>query len=145
MDDDDARVPTLLLCYGRLDARDTAISRLVETAAEGHRIAVLRAGAPTLPNTATEMEPHIVIRSTPVGCVCCTAGSMFRAALFGLLRSSCPKRLVVDLGSGDHVPKLEAEMHRESLCRVLRLVGRIDLTALLDIRNLDWPVNLPSP
>lgn len=142
MDDNDARVPTLLLCCGRLDDRDAAISRLAETATEGHRMAVLRAGVPALPNAATAMGPHIVIRSAPVGCVCCTAGVMFRAALFGLLRSSRPKRLVVDLGSGDYAASLEAELRREALCRVLRLVGRIDLTALLDIRNLDWPVNL---
>lgn len=140
MNSDDARVPTLLLCAGSHGDRDMAVARLVEPAARGHTIAVLRVGAGMFSSAGTPVGPHIVVRPAPIGCPCCTAGVMFRAALFGLLHSARPARLVVDLGLGDYVAKLEAELQGESLPRVLRLVGRIDLNALHKIRAITWPV-----
>jgi len=72
---------------------------------------------------------HVVVRRAPIGCLCCTAGVVFRVALFGLLHASRPARLIVDLGPGDHVAPLEAEFQSESLARVVRVVGRVDLEA----------------
>ena len=145
MNNDDLRVPTLLLCAGGQDERDTAVARLVEPAAAGRPIAVLRAGAGPLSSPDAPMGPHVVVRRAPIGCLCCTARVGFRVALFGLLHSTRPARLVVDLGPGDHVATLEAELRGESLARVLRLVGRVDLNAFLGLRALAWPVDLQPP
>ena len=54
---------------------------------------------------------------------------VFRAALLGLLHASRPARLIVDLGPGEHVATLAAELQGESLGRVLHLVARADLDA----------------
>lgn len=142
--DDKARVPTLLLCGGSRDERDAAIARLAEPVAGGHPIAVLRTGTGMFSSPAAPLGPHVVVKRTPIGCLCCTATVVFRTALFGLLHASRPARLVVDLGPGEHVATLEAEFQGESLARVARLVGRVDLDASGDIRALSWPADPPA-
>lgn len=81
-------------------------------------------GAPSAP-----LGSNVVVKWAPIGCLCCTAGVVFRVALFGLLHATRPGRLVVDLGPGAHVATLESELRGESLGRVVRLVGRVDLDA----------------
>jgi hypothetical protein len=127
MSNDDARVPALVLCGGSLEDRDAAIARLAEPVAGGHPVAVLRTGAGMFASPTTALGPHVVVKRAPIGCLCCTAGVVFRVALFGLLHASRPARLVIDLGSGTHVPTLEAELRGESLSRVVRVDERIDL------------------
>jgi hypothetical protein len=129
MQDDNARVPALVLCGGSNGDRDAAIARLAEPVANGHPIAVLRTGSGLFSAPAVPLGPHVVVKRAPLGCLCCTAGVVFRAALFGLLHASRPARLIVDLGAGDHVATLEAEMIGESLGRALRVIGRFDLDA----------------
>ena len=138
MQDDNARVPALLLCGGSNGDRDAAIVRLAEPVAGGHPIAVLRTGAGMFSNPSARLGPHVVVKRTGIGCLCCTAGVVFRAALFGLLHASRPARLIVDLGPGEHVPTLEAELHGESLGRVLRVIGRVDLDAGVP-DSATWP------
>ena len=87
------------------------------------------------------LGPHVVVKRAPIGCVCCTAGVVFRVAVFGLLHASRPARLVVDLGPGEHVPVLEAELGGESLKRVVQVVGRFDLDATHTLEAA-WPVLL---
>ena len=137
---DDARVPTLLLCGGSIDDRNAAILRLAEPVASGHPLAVLRTGPGMFAGPATSFGSHVVVKRTPVGCLCCTAGVVFRVALFGLLHASRPARLIVDLGPGEHVPALEAEMGGESLARVLYVVARADLDSTPEANLLSWPV-----
>ena len=129
MQDNKGRVPALLLCGGSNGDRDAAIARLAEPVASGHPIAVLRTGSGMFSSPAAPLGPHVVVKRAPLGCLCCTAGVVFRAALFGLLHATRPARLIVDLGPGEHVPTLEGEMRSESLGRVLHLVGRFDLDA----------------
>ena len=129
MKDDSARVPALLLCGGTNGERDAAISRLADPVAGGHPVAVLRTGAGMFSSPAAPLGTHVVVKRTGIGCLCCTAGVVFRAALFGLLHASRPARLIVDLGPGEHVPALEKELHGESLGRVVRVIGRFDLDA----------------
>jgi hypothetical protein len=129
MNNDTACVPALLLCGGTIEERDAAIARLAGPVAGGHPVAVLRAGGGMFAGTTTPLGPHVVVKRAPIGCLCCTAGVVFRVALFGLLHASRPARLIVDLGPGAHVATLEAEMQGESLARVLRVVGRVDLEA----------------
>src|SRR5262245_48610242 len=127
MTDDAGLVPAFLLSGGTTEGRDAAIARLAEPVASGHPVAVLRAGTGMFAGAATPFGQHVVVRRAPIGCLCCTAGVVFRVALLGLLHATRPARLVVDLGPGDHVATLEKEMKGESLSRVLRLVGRLDL------------------
>ena len=127
MQDDHARVPTFVLCGGSIDDRDAAIARLAEPVPGGHAVAVLRAGSGMFAQAAAPLGPHVVVKRSAIGCLCCTAGTVFRVALFGLLHASRPARLVVDLGPGAHVATLEAELHGESLARVLQVVERVDL------------------
>ena len=138
MQDDSGRVPALLLCGGSNGVRDAAIPRLAGPVAGGHAIAVLRTGAGMFASPAAPLGPHVVVKRTGVGCLCCTAGVVFRAALFGLLHASRPARLIVDLGPGEHVPTLEAELQGESLARVLRVIGRVDLDAA-ESDAANWP------
>ena len=138
MKDDNARVPALLLCGGTIEDRDAAIARLAEPVAGGHPVAVLRAGGGMFAGTAASLGPHVVVKWAPIGCLCCTAGVVFRVALFGLLHASRPARLVVDLGPGAHVATLEAEMQGESLARVVRVVARVDLDATRSPQALNW-------
>lgn len=140
-DDDSARVPALLLCGGSIRDRDEAIAQLAEPVAGGHAIAVLRAGSGMFSGPSAPLGPHVVVKRAPIGCLCCTAGVVFRAALFGLLHASRPARLIVDLGPGDHVATLEAEFHGKSLGRVVRLVGRIDLDAH-ELNKANWPATV---
>lgn len=133
-----ARVPALLLCGGTNDDRDAAIARLAEPVAEGRSIAVLRGGTGMFASPAAPLGPHVVVKRAPNGCACCTAGVMFRVALFDLLRAS-PARLIIDLGPGAHVATLEAQMQSGSLARALRVVGRVDLDAAPDAHALSWP------
>ena len=138
MQDDSGRVPALLLCGGSINARDAAIARLAGPVAGGHPIAVLRAGSGMFAGPSAPLGPHVVVRRAPIGCLCCTAGVVFRAALFGLLHASRPARLIVDLGPGEHVATLEAEFQGQSLGRVVRLVARVDLdAAATDLTT--WP------
>lgn len=137
MKEDKARVPALLLSGGSLDERDAALARLAEPLANGHPVAVLRAGAGMFAGAGPKLGPHVVVKRAPVGCLCCTASVAFRVALFGLLHASRPGRLVVDLGPGAHVAQLEAQLRSESLGRVVQLVGRIDLDAAPG--ELAWP------
>jgi len=139
--DDDPRVPTLLV-YGGGDDRDAAIARLAQPVAERDPIAVLRAGGGIFSDSTPGLGPHVVMRRVPVGCLCCTAGVMFRVAVLGLVHASRPARLLVDLGRGDHVAVLEAELQRDSLGRALRLVGRVNLDASPEIPALTWPADL---
>ena len=129
MQDDKACVPALLLCGGSNGDRDSAIARLAGPVAGGHPVAVLRTGSGMFSTPAAPLGPHVVVKRAPIGCLCCTAGVVFRAALFGLLHATRPARLIVDLGPGEHVPTLEAEMRSESLGRVLRVIARFDLDA----------------
>ena len=138
MQDDSARVPALLLCGGSLSDRDAAIARLAEPVSGEHPIAVLRAGTGMFTSPTTPFGTHVVVKRAPIGCLCCTAGVVFRAALFGLLHASRPARLIVDLGPGDHVATLEAELQGKSLGRVVRLVARVDLDAD-ESNNANWP------
>ena len=142
MKDDPAQVPALLLCGGSIDDRDAAIARLVEPVAGGRPIAVLRAGIGALAGPATEFGAHVVMKRAPLGCVCCTAGVLFRVALFELLRASRPARLVIDLGPGTHVATLEAQLQGDSLARVLRVIGRVDLDATREAHAVRWPTGL---
>lgn len=144
MKDDDARVPALLLCGGTIDDRDAAIAQLAEPVAGGHPVAVLRAGTGMFASRAAPLGPHVAVRRAPIGCLCCTAGVVFRVALFGLLHASRPARLVIDLGPGAHIATLEAELHGESLARVLRVVGRVDLDATRTPHAVRWPIGLPE-
>jgi hypothetical protein len=139
MKDDSARVPAWLLCGGTIGDRDAAIARLAEPVAGGHPVAVLRAGTGMFANTATPLGPHVVVKRAPIGCLCCTAGAVFRVALFGLLHASRPARLVIDLGPGAHIATLEAELHGESLARAVRVVGRVDLDVTRTAHATCWP------
>jgi hypothetical protein len=136
MKEDHACVPALLLCGGTMGDRDAAIARLAESAAAGQPIAVLRAGSGMFAGSAPPLAPHVVMKWAPIGCICCTAGVIFRVALLALLRASRPARLVVDLGAGTHVDTLEAQLQIDSLTRVLRVVGRVDLDAT---HAVSWP------
>jgi len=138
MQDDSARVPALLLCGGSINDRDAAIARLAEPVSGGHPIAVLRAGSGMFASPTAPLGPHVVVKRAPIGCLCCTACVVFRAALFGLLHASRPARLIVDLGPGEHVATLEAELQGQSLGRVVRLVGRVDLDAH-ELNKATWP------
>ncbi len=135
---DIARVATLLLCGSTLTARDTEIARLAEPVAEGHPVAVLRIGGGMFGGTNPQFGGHVVVKRAPIGCLCCTAGVVFRASLLGLLHACRPARLIVDLGSGDHVATLEAQLQGESLSRVVHMVGRIDLDAA-GAEQVVWP------
>ena len=137
MKDETVRVPALLLCGGSNDDRDAAIARLAEPTAQG-TIAVLRGGTGMFANPAAPLGPHVVVKRMANGCACCTAGVMFRVALFELLRGS-PARLVVDLGPGAHLETLEAQLQGGSLARALRVVGRVDLDAAAGQNSLSWP------
>lgn len=130
MPDDPARVPTFVLAGGSLEDRDAAIARLSEPIAGGHPVAVLRTGSGMFAGPARSFGPHVVVKRSAIGCLCCTAGTVFRVALFGLLHASRPARLVVDLGAGAHVATLEAELQGASLGRAVRVVERIDLDAV---------------
>ncbi len=134
-----ARVPAWLLCGGTVDDRDEAIARLAEPVAGGHPVAILRAGSGMFAGSDTPLGSHVVVKRAPIGCLCCTAGIVFRVALFGLLHASRPARLVVDLGPGEHVPTLEAELRGESLARVVKVVGRSDLDAGRAPQEMRWP------
>ena len=136
--DDRALVPALLLCGGSINDRDAAIACLAEPVSGGHPIAVLRAGSGMFSSPTTPFGTHVVVKRAPIGCLCCTAGVVFRAALFGLLHASRPARLIVDLGPGDHVATLEAELQGKSLGRVVRLVARVDLDASA-AKLATWP------
>ena len=136
--DDRARVPALLLCGGSLAKRDAAIARFAEPVEGGHPVAVLRAGSGMFANPPGAFGTHVVVRRAPIGCLCCTAAIVFRAALFQLLHATRPARLIVDLGPGEHVPTLAAEMQSESLARVVRLVARVDLDAR-EAQPTVWP------
>jgi G3E family GTPase len=138
MKEDLACVPALLLCGGSVGERDAAIARLVEPAAAGQSIAVLRAGTGMFASQAAPLGPHVVVKRAPLGCVCCTASVMFRVALFELLRSSRPARLVVELEPGTHVATLEAQLQGGSLGRALQVVGRVDLDAD-GLTKVGWP------
>lgn len=127
MNDDPARVPAFVLAGGTLEDRDSAIARLAEPVEGGHPIAVLRTGSGMFAGAGTAFGPHVIVKRSAIGCLCCTAGTVFRVALFGLLHATRPARLVVDLGPGAHVATLEAELQGESLARVVRVVERIDL------------------
>ena len=136
MQANDGRVPALLLRGGSPGARDAAIARLAEPVAGGHPVAVLRAGTGMFASETPPLGAHVVVKRAPIGCLCCTAGVVFRVSLFGLLHASRPARLIVDLGPGDHVATLEAEFQGESLARVVRVVGRVDLESS---PALAWP------
>ncbi|MGQ0546219.1 MAG: hypothetical protein ACT4P3_12925 [Betaproteobacteria bacterium] len=138
MKDDSARVPALLLCGGTIEDRDAAIARLAEPVAGGHPVAVLRAGTGMFASATAPLGPHVVVKRAPIGCLCCTAGVVFRVALFGLLHASRPARLVIDLGSGAHLATLEAELRGESLARAVRVVARVDLDAAGAAPALRW-------
>ena len=127
MPDDPARVPTFVLAGGTLEDRDAAITRLAEPLENGHPVAVLRTGSGMFGGSGASFGEHVVVKRSAIGCLCCTAGTVFRVALFGLLHASRPSRLVVDLGPGEHVATLERELQGESLGRVVRVVERIDL------------------
>ena len=88
---------------------------------------------------APPFGPHVSMKWAPIGCVCCTAGVIFRVALLALLRTSRPARLVVDLGPGAHVEALEAQLQGDSLARVLRVIGRVDLDATRALHAVSWP------
>jgi hypothetical protein len=137
--DDKARVPALLLCGGGIEDRYAAIARLSEPVAGGRPIAVLRAGTGMFTTDSPALGPHVVVKRSAIGCLCCTAGVVFRVALFGLLHASRPARLIVDLGSGAHVSTLEAEFQSESLARVVQVVGRVDLETNPEATALMWP------
>jgi hypothetical protein len=139
MKEHNACVPAFVLCGGAMGDRDAAIARLVEADARGQSIAVLRTGAGMFASPAKSLGPHVVMKWAPIGCLCCTAGVIFRVALFDLLRASHPARLVVDLGPGAHVATLDPQMHGGSLARALRVVGRVDLDAAPGPDSLRWP------
>ena len=88
---------------------------------------------------AKSLGPHVVMKWAPIGCLCCTAGVIFRLSLFDLLRASKPARLVVDLGLGAHVPTLDAQVQGGSLARVVRVIGRVDLDAIGSPQAIGWP------
>lgn len=142
MTDNNARVAALILCGGSTEDRDTAIQQFAKPVAGGGTLAVLRAGTGMFAGDAASPAPHVVIKRTPIGCVCCTAGVMFRVALTELLRATRPARLIVDLGQGIHVATLEAQLHGGSLARALRVVGRVDLDAIGDSHLMHWPVGV---
>lgn len=127
MQEDHARVPTFLLCGGSVDDRDAAIARLAGPIEGGHPVAVLRTASGMFSSPGTAFGPHVVVKRTAIGCLCCIARPAFRVALFGLLHATRPARLVVDLGPGEHVATLEAELCGESLARVVQIVERVDL------------------
>lgn len=139
MKDEEARVPALLLCGGALEDRNAAIARLAEPVPGGRSIAVLRAGIGLFSGPELSFGPHVVMKRAPMGCLCCTAAVMFRVALFELLRTSRPARLVVDLGQGAHVATLEGQLQGESLARAVRVVGRVDLDATRASHSTGWP------
>jgi len=122
-----ACVPTFVLSGGTIEERDAAIARLAQPPEGGHAVAVLRTGSGMFSGPGASFGPHVVVKRSAIGCLCCTAGTVFRVALFGLLHATRPARLVVDLGPGAHVATLEAELQGESLARVVRVVGRVDL------------------
>lgn len=130
MHDDPARVPTFVLAGGTIEDRDAAIARLAQPLEGGHPIAVLRTGSGMFAGPARSFGPHVVVKRSAIGCLCCTAGTVFRVALFGLLHTARPGRLVVDLGPGEHVAPLQAELRSESLARVVRIVEHVDLDAV---------------
>ena len=127
MNEDTARVPALLLCGGTMDDRDSAIARLAKPLADGHPVAVLRTGAGMFGGSDLKLGSHVVVKRAPMGCLCCTAGMVFRVAVISLLHATRPGKLIVDLGSGAHVATLEAELRGASLGRSVRLVERMDL------------------
>jgi len=88
---------------------------------------------------AKSSSSHVVTKWAPIGCLCCTAGVIFRVAMFDLLRASRPARLVVDLGAGAHVETLDAQIRGESLARVVRVIGRVDLDAIGSPHAVGWP------
>lgn len=134
-----ARVPALVLFGGNSEDRDAMVARLAGPVAGGHPVAVLRAGAGMFAGSSAALGPHVVVKRAPIGCLCCTAGVVFRVALFGLLHATRPARLIVDLGArGEHVPALEAELRGESLGRVLNLVSRVDLDEAREPEAV-WP------
>jgi G3E family GTPase len=135
MQDNDPRVPALLLCGGNRAARDAAVARLAEQAGEGRSIAVLRSGG-MFAGPGDALGPHVIVKRAPDGCACCTAGVLFRVAVLELLRKQ-PSRLVVDLGPGAHVETLAKQMQSGSLGRALRMVGSIDLDAAAG--DVGWP------
>jgi hypothetical protein len=137
MNEDKARVPTLVLCGGTPQQREAAIAQLTGPVAGGHAVAVLRAGGGMFASAGAPLERHVVVKWAPIGCLCCTAGVVFRAALITLLKASRPARLVVDLGPGAHVPTLAAELRGESMGRSVRVVASVDLDAPGPI---EWPV-----
>jgi G3E family GTPase len=139
MKEHNACVPAFVLCGGTMGDRDAAIARLAEPVAQGQSIAVLRAGIGMFAGPALPLGPHVVVKRAPIGCVCCTAGVLFRVALFELLRASRPARLVVDLGAGAHVETLDAQMQGESLARVVRVIGRVDLDSTRGPHSVSWP------
>lgn len=142
---DTAQIPALILCGGTIEARDQAVARLVEPATADRPIAVLRTGFGMLAGAATHFGPHVTLKTAPIGCLCCTAGVMFRVALLGLLRMSKPARLLVDLGPGTHVATLEAQLRGASLARAVRVLERIDLDANAGASAIAWPVELRAP
>jgi hypothetical protein len=139
MKEHNACVPAFVLCGGTMGDRDAAIARLVEPDARGPSIAVLRAGAGMFASPAKSLGPHVVMKWAPIGCLCCTAGVIFRVAMFDLLRASRPARLVVDLGAGAHVETLDAQIRGESLARVVRVIGRVDLDTIGSPQAVGWP------
>ena len=124
---DAALVPTVLLSGGAPKDRDVTIARLAEPLPGGHPVAVLRTGAGMFGGSDLKLGSHVVVKRAPMGCLCCTAGMVFRVAVIGLLHATRPGKLIVDLGSGDHVAPLETELRGESLGRSLRIVERLDL------------------
>ena len=127
MRDDPALVPTFVLAGGSLEDRDAAIARLAEPIEGGHPIAVLRTGSGVLAGAGRSFGPHVVVKRSAIGCLCCTAGTLFRVALFGLLHATRPARLIVDLGQGAHVATLETELSGQALSRAVRVVERVEL------------------
>jgi len=136
-------VPAVLVRGGTLDERDAAIARLAEPADAENPIAVLRTGGGMFGGGGASLGPHVVVKRAPAGCACCTGAVLFRVALLGLLRSSSPARLVVELGPDAHVETLEAQLQGGSLGRSLRLVGRVDLDAAPGLQALTWPAGGP--
>ena len=144
--DKDARVPAVLLCGGSSAAREAALARLAEPAAEGRSIAVLRSGA-MFAGQGAGLGPHVIVKRAPDGCACCTAGVLFRIAVLELLRAR-PARLIADLGPGTSRANSSAAASARariasssgSLGRALRVVRSIDLDAAAG--EAGWPAEL---
>jgi len=127
------------------EARDAAISQLAAPLAAGGSIAVLRAGTGMFGGAAAAHGPHVVIKRSPIGCVCCTADVMFRVALLELPSASRPARLILDLGLGVHVATLEAQLQGGSLARAVHVIGRVDLDASAGPHALAWAIGTDAP